>query len=83
MCDVDGLTGFPQATETVLPKAEIQQCIIYQIHNTTEFISYKECRSLMTELKRVYIVPTEESALAELDSFDEKWSEKYLKIAKS
>ena len=37
----------------------------------------------MADLKRVYAAPTEEVALAELDSFDEKWSRKYPKIAKS
>ena len=37
----------------------------------------------MADLKRVYAAPTEEVALAELDSFDEKWSGKYPKIAKS
>ena len=37
----------------------------------------------MADLKRVYAAPTEEVTLAELDSFDEKWSEKYPKIAKS
>lgn len=37
----------------------------------------------MADLKRVYAAPTEEIELAELDSFDEKWSGKYPKIAKS
>ena len=37
----------------------------------------------MADLKRVYAAPTEEVALTELDSFDEKWSGKYPKIAKS
>ena len=78
---VDGLTGFPQAIEAVFPKTEIQQCIIHQIQNTTKFVSYKELKlkPLMADLKRVYGAPTE----AELDSFDEKWSGKYPKIAKS
>lgn len=80
---VDGLTGFPQAIEAVFPQTEIQQCIIHQIRNTTKFVSYKEIKSLMADLKRVYAAPTEEVALAELDSFDEKWSGKYPKIAKS
>ena len=80
---VDGLTGFPQAIEAVFPQTEIQQCIIHQIRNTTKFVSYKEIKSLMADLKRVYAAPTEEIALAELDSFDEKWSGKYPKIAKS
>ena len=40
-------------------------------------------RDMMSDLKRVYAAPTEEIARAELDSFDEKWSGKYPKIAKS
>ena len=80
---VDGLTGFPQAIEAVFPQTEIQQCIIHQIRNTTKFVSYKELKPLMADLKRVYAAPTEEIALAELDSFDDKWSGKYPKIAKS
>ena len=80
---VDGLTGFPQAIEAVFPQTEIQQCIIHQIRNTMKFVSYKEIKPLMADLKRVYAAPTEEVALAELDSFDEKWSGKYPKIAKS
>ena len=80
---VDGLTGFPQAIETVFPQTEIQQCVIHQIRNTTKFVSYKDIKPLMTDLKRVYAASTEEIALSELDSFDEKWSEKYPKIAKS
>ena len=74
---------FPQAIEAVFPETEIQQCIIHQIRNTTKFVSYKELKPLMADLKRVYAAPTEEIALAELDSFDEKWSGKYPKIAKS
>lgn len=80
---VDGLTGFPQAIEAVYPQTEIQQCIIHQIRNTTRFVSYKEIQSLMVDLKKVYAAPTEKTALSELDSFDEKWSGKYPKIAKS
>ena len=37
----------------------------------------------MADLKRVYAAPTEEIALTELDSFEEKWGAKYPKIAKS
>ena len=47
---VDGLTGFPQAIETVFSQTEIQQCIIHQIRNTTKFVSYKELKPLMADL---------------------------------
>lgn len=77
---VDGLTGFPAAIEAVYPKTEIQQCIIHQIRNTTKFVSYKDIKALMADLKKVYAAVDEQTALAELDNFDEKWSSKYPKI---
>ena len=80
---VDGLTGFPQAIEAVFPKTEIQQCIIHQIRNTTKFVSYKDIKPLIVDLKRVYAAPTEDIAISELDLFDDKWGVKYPKIAKS
>lgn len=48
---VDGLTGFPAAIEAVYPRTEIQQCIIHQIRNTTRFVSYKDIKALMADLK--------------------------------
>ena len=78
---VDGLTGFTNAIEAVYPKTEIQQCIIHQIRNTTKFVSYKDIKVLMADLKKVYAAVDEQTALTELDSFDEKWSSKYPKIA--
>ena len=80
---VDGLTGFDNAIEAVYPKTEIQQCIIHQIRNTTRFVSYKDIKELMADLKRVYAAVDEETALYELESFGEKWNGKYPKIAQS
>ena len=80
---VDGLNGFPQAIEAVYPKTEIQQCIIHQIRNTTNYVSYKDLKKLMADLKMVYAAPDEAAALEELESFGEKWNSKYPKIYKS
>lgn len=68
---VDGLTGFPAAIEAVYPKTEIQQCVIHQIRNTTRFVSYKDIKALMADLKKVYAAIDEQTALAELENFDE------------
>ena len=73
---VDGLSGFPQAIEAVYPQTEIQQCIIHQIRNTTKFVSYREIKPLMADLKKVYAAPTEEAGLSALDAFREKWDGK-------
>ena len=78
---VDGLTGFPAAIEAVYPKTKMQQCVIHQIRNTTRFVSYKDIKALMADLKKVYAAIDEQTALAELENFDEKWGNKYPKIA--
>jgi transposase-like protein len=80
---VDGLTGFTNAIEAVYPKTEIQQCIIHQIRNTTKYVSYRDIKALMADLKKVYAAMDEQTALFELDAFEEKWGKKYPKIATS
>lgn len=80
---VDGLTGFTNAIEAIFPETEIQQCIIHQIRNTTRFISHKDIKKLMADLKLVYAAVDEQTALYELDQFEEKWQSKYPKIARS
>ena len=74
---VDGLTGFGDAISAVFPKAEIQRCIVHQIRYSTKFISYKDIRPFMKELKLVYQAATEEQALENLDSLEENWGKKY------
>jgi transposase-like protein len=80
---IDGLSGFPQAISAVFPKTEIQHCIIHKIRNSTKFVSYKDLKALMADLKRVYAASTEEIAKLELDAFAEKWDDKYPNISKS
>ena len=78
---VDGLTGFANAIEAVYPQTQIQQCIIHQIRSSTQFVSYKDIKALIADLKLVYKASSEENALLNLESFDEKWGKKYPKIA--
>lgn len=80
---VDGLPGFINAIDAVYPQTEVQQCIIHQIRNTTRYVSHKDIKQLMTDLKLVYSAPDEKTALYELDEFENKWSGKYAKIADS
>lgn len=80
---VDGLSGFPQAIEAVYPQTEIQQCIIHQIRNSTKFVSYRDIKKLMADLKLVYTTPTEETTLNELELFKDKWYARYLEIYRS
>ena len=80
---VDGLNGFPEAISAVYPKTEVQQCIIHQIRNSTRYVSYKDIKALMADLKKVYAAVDEETALYELEQFADKWDSKYPKISAS
>lgn len=75
---VDGLTGFGDAIHAVFPQAEIQRCIVHQIHYSTKFISYKDLKPFMADLKLVYKADTEDLALTALDDLEEKWGKNTL-----
>jgi transposase-like protein len=77
----DNLTGFSSAIEAVFPKTDIQNCIIHQIRNSTKYVSYKDLKALMADLKAVYSAVDEQTALTALDNFAEKWDKKYPKIS--
>ena len=79
----DNLTGFAQAIEAVFPQTDIQNCIIHQLRNSSKYVSYKELKALMADLKKVYTAADEESAMSALDDFAAVWDSKYPKISKS
>ena len=77
----DNLTGFTAAIEAVFPKTEIQNCIIHQLRNSSKYVSYKDLKALMADLKAVYAAVDEQTALDALDVFAERWDKKYPKIS--
>ena len=79
----DNLTGFSNAIEAVYPKADIQNCIIHQLRNSSKYVSYKDLKALMADLKEVYAAVDEPSAEEALNRFAEKWDKKYPKISAS
>ena len=79
----DNLSGFSQAIEAVFPQTDIQNCIIHQLRNSSRYVSYKDLKALMADLKRVYTAVDEEAAMNALDEFAEIWDSKYPKISKS
>lgn len=79
----DNLNGFSDAIAAVYPKTDIQNCIIHQLRNSSKYVSYKDLKALMADLKAVYAAPDEASALAALELFSGKWGKKYPKISQS
>lgn len=80
---VDGLAGFREAINAAFPKSQIQRCIIHQIRSSTRYVSYKDIKSLMADLKKVYKAINEDEALNALMEFKEKWQKTYPSCVKS
>lgn len=79
----DNLCGFSSAIAATFPKTEQQLCIIHQIRNSTKYVSYKDLRPLMSDLKLIYGAPSLDDAEYRLEEFAEKWDSKYPQISKS
>jgi putative transposase len=80
---MDGLTGFKDAVLAVFPRTEIQRCIIHQIRNSLKYISWKDRKAFVVDLKEVYRAPTREAAETNLEKLAEKWQKKYAVAVRS
>jgi putative transposase len=80
---VDGLTGFPEAIETVFPQTQIQLCIVHMVRNSLSYVSYKDRKAVAADLKLIYRANTEPEAEQALIDFGERWNKQYPTIGKS
>lgn len=74
---VDGLTGFSEAIHAVFPQTEVQRCIVHQIRNSLRYVSWKDRKAFVQDLKAVYQAPNRETAESKLLALGERWSNKY------
>ena len=77
IASVDGLTGFPEAIQTIYPQTEVQLCIVHQIRNSMRYVGSKHHKAFMVDLKRVYQALTKEAAETALDELENTWGDKY------
>jgi len=80
---VDNLNGFSEAIAACFPDTEIQKCIVHQIRNSVRYVSYKDTKKLLANLKPVYTAANEEAALQALDDFERIWGAKYPLVVQS
>ena len=78
---VDGLTGFPEAIQTVYPKAQVQLCIVHLMRNALNYVAYKDRRAVAADLKRIYQAVTVAEAERALERFSDRWDSKYPSIS--
>ena len=70
-------TGFPDAIGTVFPGTAVQTCIVHLIRSSLAFVSWKDRKKVMPDLKAVYRAETAEAAAAMLDEFEARWGQRY------
>jgi transposase-like protein len=74
---IDNLKGFAEAIQSTFPKVEVQSCIVHQIRNSLKYVSSKDQRPFIRDLKEVYRSTTKELAEQKLDALDKTWGKKY------
>jgi putative transposase len=79
---VDGLTGLPEAIETLYPQTRVQLCMVHLVRNSLKYVSYKHRKEVAADLKLIYSGSTEAEALVYLELFAEKWDRQYPTISK-
>jgi putative transposase len=78
---VDGLKGFPEAIETVYPKAAVQLCIVHLVRNSLNYVSWKMRKPIAADLKQIYQSATATEAEQRLTGFEAQWQDAYPSIA--
>lgn len=74
---VDGLNGFSEAIGAVFPQTQVQRCIIHQIRSSLKYVSWKDRKAFVADLKQVYRAGTRDEAEANLMQLGQRWSTKY------
>ena len=73
----DGLTGFPEAIESVWPRTTVQTCVVHLIRGSIKYVTWKDRRTVAAALRPVYTAATVEAAADALDTFEIEWGERY------
>jgi len=77
IASIDGLNGFKEAIHSIFPETEVQRCIVHMIRSSTKYLSCKDRKAFVNDLKPVYKAISEEAALEALNELEVKWGEKY------
>jgi transposase-like protein len=70
----DGLTGFPEAIDAVLPQAVNPTCIVHLVRQSLRYLSWKERKSCAAELRRIYSAADADAARQVLDELSAAWA---------
>ena len=79
----DNLKGLDNAVEAVFPQSTRQICIVHQIRNSLKFVSYKDRKKIISDIKKIYKASSEKAARQAFEEFKAAWQDKYHLAVKS
>jgi putative transposase len=82
MAVCDGLTGLPDAINTVWPQTVVQTCVVHLLRNSFKYASRQHWDAIAKALKPVYTAPTEAAAEQRFLEFAETWGDRYPAIVR-
>lgn len=71
---VDGLKGFPNAIESLYPQTQVQLCIVHMIRAGLNYVTWRDRKEVVADLKPIYRAVNAEQAERELATFTDKWT---------
>lgn len=78
----DGLTGLPDAVNSVWPQTIVQACVVHLIRASFRYAGRRDWPELAKDLKPIYTAATEAAAHERLAAFAGRWEAKYPAIVK-
>ena len=78
---IDGLKGFPEAVESVFPKAQVQLCIVHLVRASLKYVSWKQRKQVAADLRQIYTAATAEEAERQLEEFAGRWDKTHPAIS--
>ena len=80
---VDGLTGLPDALESIFPQTHVQLCIVHKVRQALRYVVWKDRRAVARDLRAIYSASTLKEAEEALEQVAQTWDAKYPTISTS
>lgn len=80
---IDNLRGFGDAVEDIFPRTDVQLCLVHQMRNSMKYMSDKDVKPMVADLKKIYKAINEDQARHALAAAEEIWGVKYKAVFRS
>ncbi|MFA8449322.1 MAG: IS256 family transposase [Bacteroidales bacterium] len=82
-CCIDNLSGLKNAIKAAFPETKVHLCVVHQIRNSLKYVSNKERKEVMKDIRPIYKAVSVDKAREALLKLEQKWGEKHSHMVKS